>query len=122
MKGISIECYGAKYVFELPAKIVLELSQLLNPGNCWEEIGIFVTHYSFNHLFSAALLMPGIQDIDIEACHRLSTARDGQPTETLLRIWGSKGFTILDLYRVFFRAKLLRCIQILLPLGIVKIV
>lgn len=60
--------------------------------------------------------MPGIQYIDIEACRRLSN-NGGHPTETILRIWGSKGYTILDLYKVFFMAKLLRCMQILLPFG-----
>uniref|UniRef100_A0A1I8BS40 non-specific serine/threonine protein kinase n=1 Tax=Meloidogyne hapla TaxID=6305 RepID=A0A1I8BS40_MELHA len=88
------------YVFQLPARIVNDLSTLLDPGDCWEMI---------------AFLMPGIQDIDTEACKRLSTTSDGHPTETLLRIWGSKGYRILDLYKVFFRAKLIRCMQILLP-------
>lgn len=63
-----------------------------------------------------AFTMPGIQDIDIEACRRLSLTGD-HPTESLLRIWGSKGYTILDLYKIFFRSKLLRCMQILLPYG-----
>lgn len=62
--------------------------------------------------------MPGIQDIDTEACKRLSLINDGHPTETLLRIWGSKGYRILDLYKIFFRAKLIRCMQILLPFGL----
>jgi hypothetical protein len=61
--------------------------------------------------------MPGIHDIDIEACRHLSTSRDGHPTETLIRIWASKGYSILDLYKVFFQAKLFRCMQILLPYG-----
>lgn len=63
--------------------------------------------------------MPGIQDIDIEVCRRLSSSGDGHPTETLLRIWGSKGYSIMDLYKIFLRAKLIRCMQILLPFGII---
>ena len=62
--------------------------------------------------------MPGIQDIDTEACKKLAVTSDGHPTETLLRIWGSKGYRILDLYKIFFRAKLIRCMQILLPFGL----
>ncbi|CAK5091151.1 unnamed protein product [Meloidogyne enterolobii] len=88
------------YVFQLPARIVNELATLLDPGDCWETI---------------AFLMPGIQDIDTEACKKLAVTSDGHPTETLLRIWGSKGYRILDLYKIFFRAKLIRCMQILLP-------
>jgi hypothetical protein len=29
------------YVFQLPAKIVNDLSSLLDPGDCWETIGLF---------------------------------------------------------------------------------
>jgi len=66
--------------------------------------------------------MPGIQDIDTEACKKLAVTSDGHPTETLLRIWGSKGYRILDLYKIFFRAKLIRCMQILLPFGLFFII
>ncbi|KAL3097025.1 hypothetical protein niasHS_002741 [Heterodera schachtii] len=87
------------YVFQLPAKIVCEISNALDTGNCWEAI---------------AFSMPGIRDIDIDACRRLTQLGD-HPTETLLRIWGSKGYTVLDLYKIFYRTRLLRCMQILLP-------
>lgn len=59
--------------------------------------------------------MPGIHDIDIEACRRLGQGE--HPTENLLRVWGSKGYSILDLYKIFFKTRLLRCMQILLPFG-----
>ncbi|KAL3125032.1 hypothetical protein niasHT_000637 [Heterodera trifolii] len=61
-----------------------------------------------------AFSMPGIRDIGIDACRRLTHLGD-HPTETLLRIWGSKGYTVLDLYKIFYRTRLLRCMKILLP-------
>uniref|UniRef100_A0A183CHQ2 Protein kinase domain-containing protein n=1 Tax=Globodera pallida TaxID=36090 RepID=A0A183CHQ2_GLOPA len=53
------------YVFQLPARIVCEISNALDPGNCWEEM---------------AFIMPGIRDMDIEACRRLVSLGD-HPTE-----------------------------------------
>lgn len=40
-----------------------------------------------------------------------------RPTEALLRIWGSKGYKIVDLYAIFFQLKLIRCMKVLLPYG-----
>lgn len=54
--------------------------------------------------------MPGITSIDIDACRRTP-----KPTESLLRIWGSKGYKVLDLYKVFGRAKSILCMKMLHP-------
>lgn len=54
--------------------------------------------------------MPDIISLDIEACRK--TAR---PTEALLRIWGSKGYKVVDLYKVFGRTKTILCMKMLHP-------
>uniref|UniRef100_A0A7E5A121 non-specific serine/threonine protein kinase n=1 Tax=Panagrellus redivivus TaxID=6233 RepID=A0A7E5A121_PANRE len=83
------------YIFELPAKEIYDLSGILDSGGTWQDV---------------ALAMPGIADIDIDACRR---SRDTSPTALLLRIWGSKGYTISDLYKVFARLKMVICMQII---------
>lgn len=59
--------------------------------------------------------MPDICDIDIDACRRLKTGE--RPTETLLLIWGSKGYRTVDLYKVFARLRLVRCMKVLKTYG-----
>ncbi|CAD5212513.1 unnamed protein product [Bursaphelenchus okinawaensis] len=83
------------YVFELPPKVVYELGDVLDGGNLWEEI---------------AQLMPDIKTIDIEGCRRTE-----KPTESLLRVWGSKGYKVLDLFKVFGRCQFVRCVDLLKP-------
>lgn len=85
------------YVFQLPASVVLEISNVLDPSNTWEEI---------------AAKLPNICDIDIEFCNKLKTER--RPTEALLWVWGTKGYKIEDLYIIFYQLKLIRCMKILL--------
>lgn len=57
--------------------------------------------------------MPDICDIDIDACRRLK--RGERPTEALLRIWGCKGYKVIDLYKLFIQMKLFRCMDFLYP-------
>lgn len=57
--------------------------------------------------------MPDICDLDIDACKRLKTGE--KPTEALLRIWGSKGYRVTDLYKLFISLKLHRCMEYLYP-------
>lgn len=64
------------------------------------------------------MIMPKICDIDIDACQRLKPGGE-RPTEALLRIWGSKGYKISDLYKVFAKLKLVRCMQLLRNYGII---
>ncbi|KAI6183983.1 Protein kinase domain-containing protein [Aphelenchoides bicaudatus] len=84
-----------EYVFELPTTVVYELCDSLDPKNFWEEV---------------ARVMPGISSIDIDGCRQTP-----RPTEALLRIWGSKGYKILDLFKVFGRAKYTMCMETLHP-------
>lgn len=58
--------------------------------------------------------MPDIADIDIDDCRKI---REGRPTESLLRIWGSKGYTINDLYKVFARLKMIKCMKCIREFG-----
>ncbi|CAD5216948.1 unnamed protein product [Bursaphelenchus xylophilus] len=83
------------YVFQLPPKVVWGLGDILDGGNLWEEI---------------AKAMPDIKAIDIEACRRTE-----KPTESLLRVWGSKGYKVLDLFKVFGRCQFVRCLDLLKP-------
>uniref|UniRef100_A0AC34GEG3 Death domain-containing protein n=1 Tax=Panagrolaimus sp. ES5 TaxID=591445 RepID=A0AC34GEG3_9BILA len=87
------------YVFELPTRVVLDLGMILDSGDVWEDV---------------AITMPDITDIDINDCRRLRDSRsESRSTEALLRIWGSKGYTINDLYKVFARLKMIRCMKII---------
>uniref|UniRef100_A0A914YL67 non-specific serine/threonine protein kinase n=1 Tax=Panagrolaimus superbus TaxID=310955 RepID=A0A914YL67_9BILA len=87
------------YVFELPTRVVLDLGMILDSGDVWEDV---------------AITMPDITDIDINDCRRLRDNRtESRSTEALLRIWGSKGYTINDLYKVFARLKMIRCMKII---------
>jgi hypothetical protein len=54
--------------------------------------------------------MPDITSLDIDGCKRST-----RPTESLLRIWGSKGYKVVDLYKVFGQAKSVLCMKMLHP-------
>lgn len=107
------------YVFELPTKVVLDIGMILDNGNAWEDVGMFsIKKCDIFKMINLAITMPDIADIDIDDCRRLRDSRDGRPTESLLRIWGSKGYTINDLYKVFARLKLIRCMKIIREYGL----
>ncbi|KAI6242741.1 Kinase domain protein [Aphelenchoides fujianensis] len=84
-----------EYVFQLPALAVADLAQNLDPEGAWEEV---------------ARAMPGINLIDIDGCRRSL-----KPTEALIRIWGSKGYKTLDLFKVFGRVRYVTCMRLLHP-------
>ncbi|TMS37544.1 hypothetical protein L596_004454 [Steinernema carpocapsae] len=80
-----------KYVFEIPVETLRRLSECFDPNDAWEEM---------------ALLLPGIGNVDVEACRQARPPASA--TNYLLRIWGSKGYLISDLYKVFAMAKLVK--------------
>ncbi|KAI6186163.1 Kinase domain protein [Aphelenchoides besseyi] len=84
-----------EYVFQLPTIIVHELCESLDSDQQWEEV---------------ARAMPGINSNDIDGCRRCA-----KPTEALIRIWGSKGYKTLDLYKVFGRVRYVKCMRLLHP-------
>jgi hypothetical protein len=59
--------------------------------------------------------MPDITGVDIDACRRVRTGESA--TEGLMRIWGSLGYRVEDLYKVFFRLKLVRCMDVIEAYG-----
>ncbi|CAI4231924.1 unnamed protein product [Auanema sp. JU1783] len=73
-----------------------QLCNILDAHDVWEEL---ISH------------MPEISMIDVDGCKKFKA--EGSPSWYLLRIWGSKGYTIADLYTVFALAKLLRCMKII---------
>uniref|UniRef100_A0A1I7Y333 non-specific serine/threonine protein kinase n=1 Tax=Steinernema glaseri TaxID=37863 RepID=A0A1I7Y333_9BILA len=85
-----------QYVFELPVETLRKLSENFDPNDAWEEI---------------ALLLPGIGNVDVEACRQARPPTSA--TNCLLRIWGSKGYLIADLYKVFAMAKLVKGMEII---------
>ena len=54
--------------------------------------------------------MPQISANDIDAIRRQNNR-----TEALLRVWGSKGYKVLDLYKIFGRIKFITCMRALHP-------
>lgn len=106
------------YVFQLPSTVIWDLCNILDPGGLWEQVGkvLFILKRYKNFLL--AMIMPKICDIDIDACQRLKPGGE-RPTEALLRIWGSKGYKISDLYKIFAKLKLVRCMQLLRNYGMI---
>lgn len=109
----------AAYVYELPSSIVLELESILDLGNAWNDVGEFIFRI-FRILFDASLEfpateMPDISNVDIDACRR---QKDGRCTESLLKIWGSKGYRTNDLYKIFGKLKLVRCMKVIKDHGL----
>ena len=61
-----------------------------------------------------AVTMPNISHVDIDACKR---QKDSRSTEALLRIWGSKGYRVDDLYKIFGMLKMVKCMQVIREYG-----
>lgn len=55
-------------------------------------------------------VMPDITPEDIEAIRKTE-----HPTESLLKVWGSKGYKIVDLFKVFGLCQYAKCTDILKP-------
>uniref|UniRef100_A0A914V428 non-specific serine/threonine protein kinase n=1 Tax=Plectus sambesii TaxID=2011161 RepID=A0A914V428_9BILA len=85
------------YVFQLPFHEIKALSDILDAGNSWEEL---------------ASAMPQIAAEDVNAC-RQAPSRHTSPTEELLRIWGTKGYSVLQLYKVLAKVKHVRAMKVI---------
>uniref|UniRef100_A0A0K0FAZ9 non-specific serine/threonine protein kinase n=1 Tax=Strongyloides venezuelensis TaxID=75913 RepID=A0A0K0FAZ9_STRVS len=84
------------YIYEIPSSVIWELSNLLDNGNAWKQI---------------ALHTPTITYRDVEACTKYGVV--GSATEGIIRILGSKGYTITDLYKILARSGLAECMKYL---------
>ncbi|CAJ0933130.1 unnamed protein product, partial [Mesorhabditis belari] len=87
-------------IHEMPYEIMRDLCSILDSGEIWIEIVPY---------------MPGIGNNDVEGCKRYGNAEKAGygATWLLLRVWASKGYSILDLYIVFAHAKMVRCMEIM---------
>ena len=63
-----------------------------------------------------ASAMPQIAAEDVNAC-RQAPSRHTSPTEELLRIWGTKGYSVLQLYKVLAKVKHVRAMKVIRHLG-----
>ncbi|CEF60849.1 Interleukin-1 receptor-associated kinase 4 [Strongyloides ratti] len=82
------------YIYEIPSSVIWELSNLLDSGNIWKQL---------------ALHAPTITYRDVEACTKYGIT--GSPTEAIMRILGSKGYTISDLYKILARGGFIECMK-----------
>lgn len=57
--------------------------------------------------------MTGITEYDVEGCEKYGALPDGSSSWYLLRIWASKGYSIVDLFNLFAITKMVRCMQIM---------
>ncbi|CAJ0587611.1 unnamed protein product, partial [Mesorhabditis spiculigera] len=87
-------------IHEMPYEAMRDICELLDSGDIWTEIVPF---------------MPGIANNDVDGCKKYAVSdKTGYgPTWLLLRIWASKGYSILDLYIVFAHAKMVRCMEMM---------
>lgn len=74
--------------------------------------------YDYFYIFDAILAsaMPQIAVEDVTAC-RQAPLRHTSPTEELLRIWGTKGYSVLQLYKVLAKVKHVRAMKVIRHLG-----
>ncbi|WKY06887.1 hypothetical protein Q1695_006790 [Nippostrongylus brasiliensis] len=82
----------------LPYEVMRDLSRILDGGDAWVELAGY---------------MPDITIQDVDGCRQYSTYHRGSPSEYLLRIWASKGYSILSLYNLFAIARMVRCMRIM---------
>ncbi|KJH41690.1 hypothetical protein DICVIV_12337 [Dictyocaulus viviparus] len=82
----------------LPYETMRDLSRVLDAGDTWIEL---------------ATRMPDITTQDVEGCRQFNSTHRGSPSEYLLRIWASKGFSILSLYNLFAITRMVRCMRII---------
>ncbi|KAK6746855.1 hypothetical protein RB195_000230 [Necator americanus] len=75
-----------------------DLSRILDGGDAWVEL---------------AAKMPDISTQDVDGCRQFGACHRGSPSEYLLRIWASKGYSILSLYNLFASTRMVRCMRII---------
>ncbi|VDO25432.1 unnamed protein product [Haemonchus placei] len=73
-----------------------DLSRILDGGDAWVEL---------------AAKMPDITVQDVDGCRQFSSTHRGSPSEYLLRIWASKGYSILSLYNLLAITRMVRCMR-----------
>jgi len=72
------------------------LATILDMADAWEDL---------------AAVMPDIGTVDVDGCRQWQ--HKGSPTEQLLRIWGSKGYSVLQLYKALALAKHVRAMGVI---------
>ncbi|VDO88216.1 unnamed protein product [Heligmosomoides polygyrus] len=85
-------------IHTLPYEVMRDLTRILDGGDAWVEL---------------ATRMPDITIQDVDGCRQFSSCQRGSPSEYLLRIWASKGYSILSLYNLFAITRMVRCMRIL---------
>ncbi|KAK6018337.1 hypothetical protein OSTOST_16084, partial [Ostertagia ostertagi] len=83
-------------IHTLPYEVMRDLSRILDGGDTWVEL---------------ATKMPDITIQDVDGCRQFSLTHRGSPSEYLLRIWASKGYSILSLYNLFAITRMVRCMR-----------
>ncbi|CAJ0602268.1 unnamed protein product [Cylicocyclus nassatus] len=85
-------------IHTLPYETMRDLSRILDAGETWIEL---------------ATRMPDISTQDVEGCRQFGASQKGSPSEYLLRVWASKGYSILSLYNLFALTRMVRCMRII---------
>ncbi|XGW29352.1 hypothetical protein V3C99_008848 [Haemonchus contortus] len=83
-------------IHALPYEVMRDLSRILDGGDAWVEL---------------AAKMPDITVQDVDGCRQFSSTHRGSPSEYLLRIWASKGYSILSLYNLLAITRMVRCMR-----------
>ncbi|KAK5971320.1 hypothetical protein GCK32_000707 [Trichostrongylus colubriformis] len=83
-------------IHTLPYEVMRDLSRILDAGDTWVEL---------------ATKMPDITMQDVDGCRQFCLTHRGSPSEYLLRIWASKGYSILSLYNLFAITRMVRCMR-----------
>lgn len=78
-------------------EVLQQICAILDTDNTWETIAPY---------------MPGIELRDVEGCKRYSSYNQS-PSELLLRIWSSKGYSTTHLYQLFAKTKLIRLMRMM---------
>ncbi|KAL6738550.1 hypothetical protein Aduo_012090 [Ancylostoma duodenale] len=98
MDELDFDSQENSLVHTLPYETMRDLSRVLDGGEAWVEL---------------ATRMPDISIQDVEGCRQFCISHRGSPSEYLLRIWGSKGYSILSLYNLFALTRMVRCMRII---------
>ncbi|UMM29485.1 hypothetical protein L5515_011819 [Caenorhabditis briggsae] len=88
---------NSKIIIFMKRSVLQHLCDILDTDNTWETIAPY---------------MSGIAMRDVEACKRYGNYNQS-PSMLLLRIWCSKGFTVVHLYQLFAKTKLIRLMRVM---------
>ncbi|VDM69363.1 unnamed protein product, partial [Strongylus vulgaris] len=98
MDEYDIDAQENALIHTLPYETMRDLSRILDGGEAWIEL---------------ATRMPDISTQDVEGCRQFGASQKGSPSEYLLRIWASKGYSVLSLYNLFALTRMVRCMRII---------